>query len=342
VSQLLNPSVATLRIFDSSFIDIFSKGRKTAVDWTALAENQDAMIDAEYLPINFKFRDPSKMKKSHYQALLEHWYERQQGAAINTTFEFKGYWDSSSESVQTADVGDPSRQKQRKPRPYNQGSKKNVNAPMKRRGPPGIRAGDDGFNLPPSSDDENEDDDSEDGGTEHDAQSKKKPLYLPFSAIPRAYLGTLTNPKTAAFHVKSTPKANSRPKGVGLKDQHDDPRGGYPPQKKATGISKSIIPTGASETADLGLAAAKRRPVPKPAFSGRKDDTGALSPRPPVIQKKPRWPRYLSQPPDLGPQCERPATRLGGKRKADDDGMRATQESMSKKAKNDTMGYRKG
>jgi hypothetical protein len=341
VSQL-NPSVATLRTFDSSFIDIFSKGRKTSVDWTALAENQDAMIDAEYLPIDFKYRDPSKMKKSHYQALLEHWYERQQDAEINTTFEFKGYWDSSSESVQTANVGHPGRQKQRKPRPYNQGSKKNVNASMKRRGPPGIRAGDDGFSSPSSSDDEDEGDEGDD--TEHDTQSKKKPLDLPFSAIPRVYLGALTNPKTAALQVKSIPKANSRPKGVGagLKDQPDGPRGGYPPQKKATDISKPIISTGAPETADLGLAAAKRRPVPKPAFSGRKDGTGALSPQPPVMQKKPRRPRYLSQPPDLGPQFERPATRHGGKRKADDDGMRATQESMSKKVKNDTMDYGKG
>jgi hypothetical protein len=300
---------------DSSFIDIISEGRKTAVDWTALSENQDGMIDAEYLPINFKFRDPSKMKKSHYQALLEHWYERQQGAGINTTFKFKGYWDSSSESVQTANVRHPGRQKRRKPRSYNQGSKKKFNASMKRPGPPGVRAGDDGFSSPSSSDGENEDDEGDDA--EHDTQSKKKPLDLPFSAIPRVYLGALTNPKTAALRVKSTPKANSKPK------------------------SKLIIPTGVPETADLGLAAAKRRPVPKPAFSGRKDNTDpmqALSPQPPVIQKKPRRPRYLSQPPDLGPQFERPATRLGGKRKADDDGMGATQESMSKKAKNDTMG----
>jgi hypothetical protein len=63
------------------------------------------MVNPEYLPASFKFHNPSKMKKAHYQALLEHWYEHQQNVRIDTAFEFKGYWDPSSESVLNASNG---------------------------------------------------------------------------------------------------------------------------------------------------------------------------------------------------------------------------------------------
>jgi hypothetical protein len=110
----------------SSYIDIFSNGKKTAIDWTALSKNQDNMVDPEYLPAGFKFHDPSKMKKVRYQALLEHWYECQQNVRIDTALEFKGYWDLSSESVLNASNGHISHRSQPKPKLANQGVTRNT------------------------------------------------------------------------------------------------------------------------------------------------------------------------------------------------------------------------
>jgi len=92
------------------YTEIVSDGKKSAVDWTALSENQDSMIDPKYLPADFTFRDPSKLKKAHYQALLEHWYERQEDDNIDTVFAFKGYWDTSEDSVITIDDHHPTHQ----------------------------------------------------------------------------------------------------------------------------------------------------------------------------------------------------------------------------------------
>jgi len=92
--------MVTSMIYSSYILDVEKvSGGKKAVDWAALSENQDDMIDPKYLPVDFVFRDPSKMKKVHYQALLEHWYGRQEDDGTETVFAFKGYWDPARDSV---------------------------------------------------------------------------------------------------------------------------------------------------------------------------------------------------------------------------------------------------
>jgi hypothetical protein len=233
------------------------------------------MINPKYLPDDFIFRDPSKMKKAHYQALLEHWYERQQNAKINTVFEFKGYWDPSSESVLNADDGFLARRTQLKPKRTNPGATKN------RPGPPGIRVGDPGFTSDSSSSDEGEEDEGENEDDEDShsyiAHSKKAPVTLPFSAVEVSYRGA----RAAKLY----------------------------PHGKRPKMSKS-----------------KNQALPPPTASSSS------------IPKKPRRPRYLSQPPDLGPGFERPATRHGGKRKAEVVGLPETKERPAKKVKRDEIG----
>jgi hypothetical protein len=181
-SKPVQLNVANTHILYSHHIDIFSCGKKTAVDWTALSENQDDMIDPMYLPADFIFRDPSKMKKCHYQALLEHWYQRQQSAKVDKVFKFKGYWDASQELVVAVLEGhSASRWDQRKSTQVKRGGvTKTDNKSKKRPGPPGIRAGELGFDsnlaLPSSSEDENGEDERE------GARPRRMPLDLPFSA----------------------------------------------------------------------------------------------------------------------------------------------------------------
>ena len=46
------------------------------------------MIDPEYLPADFVFCDPSKMKKNHHCVLLDHWFDHQEDDGIDIVFAF--------------------------------------------------------------------------------------------------------------------------------------------------------------------------------------------------------------------------------------------------------------
>ena len=197
-----------------------------AVDWIAISENQDDMIDPEYLPPNFMFRDPSKMKKVHFRALLDHWYRRQEDERVNRVFAFKGYWDVSSNTVIVVDDDPPGRHKPSKqPMRKQKNTARTVKGSEKRPGPPGIRVGDIGWtgggeededemedaedenmddddkeeedgveedeNSEGEDEDEDEDDDDDDDVRRHGAQSKAPPMDLPFSAkrrVPRVII----------------------------------------------------------------------------------------------------------------------------------------------------------
>jgi hypothetical protein len=156
-------------------------GKKSAADWTALSENQDAMISSHYLPVDFTFCDPSKMKKFHYQSLLEHWYTRQEDDTIDIVFTFRGYWDPSSESVIAVTDKHPALRKQpksstkkRQAAPEsialkcNAKAARRVNGSRKRPGPPGIRKGDRHWQNLSGEDEEDEGDEDDEDKDEED------------------------------------------------------------------------------------------------------------------------------------------------------------------------------
>jgi hypothetical protein len=286
-----------------------SNGKKTAVDWTALAENQDAMIDSEYLPDNFTFCDPSRMKKNDYFTLLQHWYERQEDKDIETTFAFKGYWDSSNELVVIP-----------KHKKSNRKTTGKTGASRQRPGPPGVRKGEKGWSM--DSDVENENSGYEDEGEGEDEdtdgdedddpkgphkRSKVPPTELPFSAQRIVRPGAKGSRKvTTSTKGKAAMPSKSRNKQVG---QDDEPE----------------------------VLATKKRPQPKPAYRGAQSTalTPVVAAQP--APKKARKPRQLSQQ-DLGPQYERPVTRNTGKHTADDAGLQAAGKSSAKRAKKGTKG----
>jgi hypothetical protein len=146
------------------------------------------MIHPIYLPDDFIFRDPSKMKKIHYQSLLEHWYTRQEDDRIKVAFSFKGYWNPSSGSVIAVANKNPTNRKQ-----------------PKRRGPPGIRQSDKGWeDVSGGSEEEDKGEgDEEDAGDDDDDDEESgikthrergmllevPPKNLPFAAKRKAYGG---------------------------------------------------------------------------------------------------------------------------------------------------------
>jgi hypothetical protein len=303
-------------------------GGKKAVDWAALSENQDDMIDPKYLPADFVFRDPSKMKKTHYQALLEHWYGRQEDDDTETVFTFKGYWDPSRDSVMVANDKHPAHQKRskplaekRQPGPRSIGSKpkrtnskaaREANKPPKRNGPPGIRKGDEQWPVDSDSEDGDDDEDGEDDDEDDEGDEEAEPL--PFSAPLRrgapgiAKKARLPEPKAKA---RSNAGANS---------------------------SKSKHPDQTSKT-DKPEPRFTKRVLPRPAYRGIPSDAAASQMSPtapkPVKEKPPRKP---------APQYERPTTRSGAKRKVDDAELQAIGEPSKKKGKNNavTKGGSKG
>ena len=156
------------------------------------------MIDSEYLPPDFKFRDPSKMKKAHYQLLLEYWYKRQQNPDVDTVFAFKGFWDHGSNSVVAAYKKQSNGRKQLK-RPKRSKKDKGTKAGGKRSGPPGVRMGDLGWISLSEEEDEGEENENshEDESEEEDShlvRRKLPPRPLPFSA-PRRNMPNPTVPK---------------------------------------------------------------------------------------------------------------------------------------------------
>ena len=347
------------------------------------------MIDPEYLPPDFKFRDPSKMKKSHYQLLLEYWYERQGDPDIDTVFAFSGFWDHGSNSVVAAykKQSDRRRLPKRSKRAHGKtrgkvksrsSSKRNgAKAGAKRSGPPGVRAGDPGWIL--SSEEEYEDSDEEDGEEEDNHQLKRKvpPKSLPFSA-PRHHIPSRIMPKKRK-HSKvanqlrvqrdrdvvrgSDASENHEEAEVGEQDDGNEdeennrrkqPRlpvrpPSFPSQPRETTETVSSGMKRANELKTRGavskmdapkISTVGRRPIPKPAFRGAPKNafagpSQAPPPVPPPLipEKKRRRPRYLSEPPDLGPNFDRPATRNGGKRKAVDAELPVNGGSSTKKVK---------
>jgi hypothetical protein len=311
-------------------VDQVSGGKKTAVDWTALSENQDDMIDHKYLPAGFRFRDPSKMKKTHYQALLEHWYERQEDENTDIVFAFKGYWDLANEAVTISGGKGSSRRKKSKrstgmrqaasglTRPGAKGPIVKVKGTKKRPGPPGLRVGD--LEAPFGLRDIEEDDDGEeeeedaqedgeieaeeegsDDGEDDDGdenvrrkpgiQSKVPPMTLPFSA--------------------------QRVRGVG--------------------VSKSTRPF-TSKPKRTASSKPKNRHGSRSAFQA--PSNAAAPPASLPVSEKARQPRYPSRLPCPG-QSERPVTRSGGKRKVGDAGLETTGTYPTKKAKKDSRVQRK-
>ena len=342
-------------------LDKFSSGKKAAVDWTALSENQGDMIDPQYLPPGFVFRDPSKMKKIHYKALLEHWYERQQDGSVGTVFAFKGYWDASSDSVITVPDGQPARRKGPKGRTGKRNAAPETIAPKskhtkatmphKRPGPPGVHKGDKKWHSNASQSegdedhdeeaDESEDESGEDEDSARGAQSRVPPMELPFSAK-RVLKGAPVAQKksTGAQHKKSKSKSGSK-EDAGAQNR----KVRLPSNGKANTIanaSKSNRTNSSANgrgTTDNIESVGTKRPLPRPAYSraAKKPEISqapAASPVPrPVNETKVKKARYPPQPTDLRPQLERPTTRSGGKRKVDEAALGATAEPVNKRVK---------
>jgi hypothetical protein len=348
------------------------------------------MIDPEYLPPDFKFRDPSKMKKFHYQLLLEYWYERQGDPDIDTVFAFSGFWDHGSNSVVAAykKQSDRRRLPKRSKRAHGKtrrgvksrsSSKRNgEKAGAKRSGPPGVRAGDPGWILS-SEEEEYEDSDEEDGEEEDNHQLKRKvpPKSLPFSA-PQRHIPSRIMPKKRKHSKVANRLRVQRDRdvvrGSGAGENHEEAEVGkqddgnedeennrrmqlrlpvrppsFPSQPRETtetvssGMKRAnkLKTRGAVSKMDAPkILTVGRRPIPKPAFRGAPKNafagpSQAPPPVPPPLipEKKGRRPHYLSEPPDLGPNFDRPATRNGGKRKAVDAELPVNGGSSTKKVK---------
>jgi hypothetical protein len=315
------------------------------------------MIDPQYLPPGFIFRDPSKMKKIHYKALLEHWYERQQDGSVGTVFAFKGYWDASSDSVIAVPDDQPAHRKRRKgltgkrnAAPETIAPKSNhtkATMPHKRPGPPGVRKGDKQWHSDASQSEGDEDRDEEADESDEDedsargAQSKVPPMELPFSSK-RVLKGA------SVAHKKSTVAQHKKSKSKSVSKEDAGTRNGkvrLPSNDKANTIANASKSnrTGSSMngrgTTDNIESVRAKRPLPRPAYSraAKKPEISqapAASPVPrSVNETKVKKARYPPQPTDLRPQFERPTTRSGGKRKVDEAALGATAEPVNKRVK---------
>lgn len=61
------------------------------VPWTVLQADSRPYIAPEYLPLNVKLSEPSKMRQQDIDLLVDHWHTRQEDKKIKTIFEFKAY-----------------------------------------------------------------------------------------------------------------------------------------------------------------------------------------------------------------------------------------------------------
>jgi hypothetical protein len=240
------------------------------------------MISPHYRPVDFIFCDPSKMKKFHYQSLLEHWYTRQEDVSIEIVFTFRGYWDLSSDSVIAVTDKHPALQKQLKPstkkhrtapgsialKPKRGNAKvaRKVNASRKRPRPPGICKGDKHWrNLSGEDegevDEEDEDEDEENAGDEdHNGNnshrqrvmSPKAAKALPFAATQMVYRGAPVAPKKNADRLPVVDKSLSKSKA--------------PPKKARADVQTSEDVRDQALQTDGITASVTKWPQPRPAY----------------------------------------------------------------------------
>lgn len=71
-------------------------GRKAAVPWARIAEQQFDFINRRYLPTGFKLREPSRLRKKDLLLALEYWRERQV-THPDDVFKFDKWLDASEE-----------------------------------------------------------------------------------------------------------------------------------------------------------------------------------------------------------------------------------------------------
>ena len=323
------------------------------------------MISPCYLPVDFTFRDPSKMKKFHYQSLLEHWYTRQEDDSIEIVFTFRGYWDSSSDSVIAVTDKHPalrkwpksSTKKRRtapgsialKPKRGNAKVARKVNASQKRPGPPGIRKGDRHWRnlsgeveveIDEEGEDEDEDEDEgedeegdedEDGDEEDEENADDEDDNGNNSRRQRVMPPKA--PEALPFAAKRIVYRGAPvtlKKNAGRLPAMADkslPKSKAPPKKARADVQTYSENVGdqALQPDEISVAVTKR-PQPRPAYRGRQGDDAAPAAIKEKLARKPK----LS---DLGPRSEPPVTRSGGKRKADDAELQAIGEYSTKKGK---------
>ena len=351
----------------SLLLERCSGGKKSAVDWAALSENQDDMIHHKYLPDDFTFRDPSKMRKAHYQSLLEHWYMRQEDDSIDVVFAFKGYWNPSDNLVVTDKQSKSSTGKHRtaptlaasRLKGADLKTKKKANAAQNRAGPPGIRKGEkywqdysgeeenadeqdegedegedkdkDEEECEEDEDEEDEDDSGEDdkvdSGVGGDNRSRKR--GIPSKAPP------MDLPFSAKRVVRRGAPALPKTKGSRLPAvaQKSAPKSKAPSKKAREDMGTSKNHRERTFDNDRLDAADIKRPQPRPAHRGPQSDGAGPSVPQPIKPARKR---------NLGPQFEGPTTRNGAKRKADDAELRAAGESSKKRAKRPSVKGGKG
>ena len=287
------------------------------------------MIHPKYLPDNFIFRDPSKMKKTHYKSLLEHWYTRQEDDSIKITFSFKGYWDSSSGSVVAVANKNAANRKQSKKfsgkrritselttsKPMHNKLKvaRAANPSRSRRGPPGVRQGDKGWESGSGDSGKNDggEGDKEDEGEDEDEYEDEEEEVDEEEGGENDDDGDGNN----RYRQQGMP-SKAPPKDLPFAAKRKVDGGAPVAPKKNT----SRLPGLKSRVLEIAVA---KRPQPRPAYHGLQGDDAALAPHP-VKDKPARKP---------SPQFERPVTRNGGKRKVDGAELQAIGEPPSKKGK---------
>jgi hypothetical protein len=294
------------------------------------------MISPHYLPVDFTFRDPSKMKKFHYQSLLEHWYTRQEDDGIDIVFTFRGYWDPTSDSVIAVTDKHPKKRRTapgsiaRNPKRGNAEVARKADASRKRPGPPGIRKGDrhwpnlsgeDENEVNEEGEDEDEEDDENANDEDDNGNNSRRQRVMPLKA-PKAlpFAATRMVPRGAPVALK---KNAGRLPAVADKSI---PTSKAPPKKARADVQTSENVGDQALQTDEIRAAVTKRPQPRPAYRRRQGDDAA----PAAIKEKPA---RKAKPSDLGPRSEPPVTRSGGKRKAGDAELQAIGESSTKKGK---------
>ena len=91
--------------------------------WAKIADRQFDFIDRRYLPIGFKFREPSRLKKEEVLLALEYWRERQV-THPNDVFKFDKWLDASEELQDAVEVGSDVGERQQRGRRVDRGKGK--------------------------------------------------------------------------------------------------------------------------------------------------------------------------------------------------------------------------
>jgi len=274
------------------------------VPWASLLGSEADYVDPKYVPVNFTFKEPSKLSKQEALDRLKFWYGRQEDPKIKTVFQFQKVLGRDGEPESLPDAAEPRKKKASRSKRPTKLKKADGKKQRQRKQPVDSDASDSSASedsAKSSSTDSDPEEDAEVEGEVRNRRGRKEPLVLPFSAVRVERPGAPVKrpaagaPKPRSRYEPSAgpqferPRTRTRAQGdeeVDEEEEQDEGGRRVSPRKKGSGrVSKNDAPANNQEDRHDALGSSRKRRKGKPSEDEEEQPARKKSKREPPVQK---------------------------------------------------------